>query len=152
MKVKRIKGFTIQEIMIVMVITSLIATMVFSIIQYSYRFLNSVVKTGNAQSEINHLQQVLSVDFLRADEINFDNMLVCKFYLESATYQFNPNCIIRRSLNSVDSFKIAYTLPTVGYCNDKLVNSFELKCLNNEVEFRVSAIKKYPFKMNLEKK
>jgi len=120
---KKIRSFTIIELVITMVITSVVVSFVY----YSYFLLNNQFNTYSHRSmEIKQfylLSGIWQRDFERADAI-FDTLDSRHFVFSHSDtivrYSFDTNTIVRQSGGSVDSFTLPATHADIVYVNDSL--------------------------------
>ncbi len=149
----KVPGFTMQETIVAMVITGLVASLSFTVLRYYQQLFIHNVKTGNQQTEINMLQQVLQEDMRLADKVSFNSNMVCSSSAEDIRYVFLEDTIIRNSILVSDTFKLRFEKPQLQISPHapELVSYIMIKCYNNDLEIPVSVAKKYPLCIQLEK-
>ncbi len=147
----QIRGFTVQETIIAMVLTGLISVLTFSAIRYYYRLFSNVVQVGNNQSNINQLQQVLSNDMENAEKVLFETGLVCQINEQNIRYNFMPEKIVRETVLATDTFYIEHEKPTIRYSTNSpdLVSFISFVCKNDDLLIPVCVHKKYPLILQL---
>ena len=148
----RLKGFTILEAIISMVLTSLLVLLALAAIRYYQRLFWNVQRTGTTQTEINLFHTALNQDMQRALKVVFDSDLVCLSGDREVRYQFLKEKIVRNSMLAIDTFHIKYTPPLIlpsPEVND-LVGQITVGCYNGEALYPVCVIKKYPLGLQFE--
>ena len=69
---KKLDAFTITEIIIVMVITTIVASLGFSVLRVVHRNLSGITENYEKTTSIQQLEQSLAIDFNKYSEIKWD--------------------------------------------------------------------------------
>lgn len=104
-KFKKIKGFTLSEMIVVLLITTIVVGMAFSVLNLVQRHMQSIEHIYDAKTEVNKLRQALWVDFNRFNSINFNassEELIFSNALESKYYKMSDDLLVR----DIDTFNI----------------------------------------------
>ncbi|WP_430909525.1 prepilin-type N-terminal cleavage/methylation domain-containing protein [Maribacter sp. 2-571] len=103
---KKIPGFTLSEMMVVLVITLIVVGLAFSVLRLVQRQITGIGQNYATNSEINRFKQALWVDFQTYPTLYFsekDQTLTCGNPLAAKTYRFQKEWIIREK----DTFAIS---------------------------------------------
>ncbi len=141
------KGFTIMEVVIVMMLSALLAVLVISGLGFFQRVFGVVVKTGDAQNEINRLYFAMSNDIEKAEQVVFDGELQLVFDNKHlTTYEMTEDQIIRKTHNDTDTFNVGGIVEDIIIVDgsDHLVGFFQFSCFNGELKFPIFFHKEYP--------
>lgn len=107
MKLKsKIKAFTLSEMIIVLILTSIVVGLAFSVLSLVQKHMFSIQQNYYNTTVLNKLETVLWLDFNRYNSVNFDpleNELKFVTALDSVSYKFYQNYIVKAE----DTFKIA---------------------------------------------
>ncbi|MEP2236878.1 MAG: prepilin-type N-terminal cleavage/methylation domain-containing protein [Maribacter sp.] len=104
MKIKpnKIKAFSLQEMMVVLVITTVVVGMAFAVLNLVQRQMGSIETIYAIKTDINQLRQSLWIDFSRYDYIFIDqkgNKILLSNELEGRQYEIiNGNSIRTENL------------------------------------------------------
>lgn len=142
----KVKGFTIMEALIALVLTGLVSLLVFAGIRYYHRLFLTIQLTGHTQTEINLLQQALQNDFANAGEVYYENDIMCINESGIVAYRFIEEGIVRLNGFNPDTFKLKYQPVELSMVTgqDRLINLVSFVCYNGDLQFPVSAFKEYP--------
>jgi cell division protein FtsL len=102
---KKIKAFTLSEMIIVLILTSIVVGLAFSVLSLVQKQMHSIKQNFNKNTELNKLEIALHVDFSRYSKINYDDLEnEIKFMspIDSISYQFYDDKIIK----DLDTFNI----------------------------------------------
>lgn len=148
-----IKGFTVIEVIIGMILTGLVVVFALSAIGYYNGFFFKMTESGRQQNEINLFQVALISDMMKAEKVLFNDGLVCQGTLSSVVYGFDNKNIVRTTEVSSDTFFIRHNTPVVesSLVSSELISQISIECFNDELLIIVSASKKYPFGLTFEK-
>lgn len=117
----KIKSFTIQELLVTLIITTIVVGMAFSVLNMVQKHMWSIQKHITSNTTLIQLEQSLWIDINRYSIAEYDNKsasLLLKSELDSVHYQFTNNYIIK----SKDTFNIQLT-EKVFYFNGHITNS-----------------------------
>lgn len=107
MKTKhKIEAFTLSEMVVVLILTSLVVGMAFSVLTMVQKHMNGIQDNLNKNTELHKLEQSLWLDFNRYSKISyspFDDELVFSSELTSISYKFNTETITK----DLDTFKVS---------------------------------------------
>ncbi len=101
----KIQAFTLSEMIVVMILTSIVVGLAFSVLTLVQKQMNGIQYNFNQNAELNKLEQSLWLDFNKCSEIEYDDIEnELKFYTEidSISYFFKPDVIIKEK----DTFNI----------------------------------------------
>lgn len=131
---KHIKAFTVQELLIGLVISSIVIGMVYTIY---VQFNKKLIMYGKDQSEImefNQFRQVFAKDICFAKDFSVeDNELRIDFFDAVYVYKFLDNKIIRTRNTVEDVFKISGSKVFFKNYKEFKMVSVSLKLLNENV-------------------
>ena len=102
----KIQAFTLSEMVVVIILTSIIVGMAFSILTLVQRHMNGIRDNFEKQTEINKLEQALALDFNRYNRIGYNDLedsLTFATELDSIVYNFTKEHIVKDR----DTFKIS---------------------------------------------
>ncbi|MEM7087113.1 MAG: prepilin-type N-terminal cleavage/methylation domain-containing protein [Bacteroidota bacterium] len=107
---KKIAAFTLTEMLVVLTISAVVATLAFSILSLVDGNLRAIQRNYELHSELSLLQQQFTVDFNTFHDISFHHEqreLIGKTPLDSVVYLFSEKVILR---NRDTIFKTEYNL------------------------------------------
>ncbi|MEP5340006.1 MAG: prepilin-type N-terminal cleavage/methylation domain-containing protein [Algibacter sp.] len=106
MKTKhKIQAFTLSEMIVVLILTSIIVGMAFSVLTLVQKHMNSIQINFNKNTELNKLEQTLSLDFNRYNDVRYkpyEDALIFASEIDSITYVFTNKYIVTK----LDTFNI----------------------------------------------
>ncbi|SFJ00102.1 PulJ/GspJ family protein [Olleya namhaensis] len=92
------KAFTLSEMIIVLILTSIVVGLAFSVLSLVQKHMSSIQENYNNTTVLNKLETALWLDFNRYNRIVFDtleNELKFVTALDSVSYKFHENYIIK---------------------------------------------------------
>lgn len=101
----KIQSFTLSEIIVVLILTSIVIGLAFSVLTLVQKHMFTIQNNFSNNTELNKLEQSLWLDFNRYSKINYDaveNELRFSTGIDSVTYKFNKNNIVK----DLDTFPI----------------------------------------------
>ncbi len=101
----KIQAFTLSEMVVVLIITSIVIGLAFSVLSLVQKYMGSIQNNFNKNMELNKLEQSLSLDFNRYSNIRYDyleQIIIFKNEIDSTIYQFGETFIIKE----IDTFNI----------------------------------------------
>ena len=101
----KIQAFTLSEMIVVIILTSIVVGMAFSVLSLVQKHMHGIQDNFNKNTELNKLEQSLWLDFNRYSNIQYSNRdEVLNFFTEmdSIVYQFTEDYIIK----DIDTFNI----------------------------------------------
>ncbi|WP_452596843.1 type II secretion system protein [Pontimicrobium sp. MEBiC01747] len=101
----KIKAFTLSELIVVLILTSIVVGLAFSVLTLVQKHMGSIQQNYNQKTELNTLETALWIDFNRYPNINYNitnNVLELSSVLGSTSYKFTRTSIIK----DLDTFNI----------------------------------------------
>lgn len=95
---KKISAFTLNEIIVVLIITSIVVGLAFSVLSLVQKHMLAIQDNYKVSSNIQKLKTSLWVDFNRFSNINYDainNEIILRNDIDSISYKFTKNSIIK---------------------------------------------------------
>jgi type II secretory pathway pseudopilin PulG len=95
---KKIKAFTLNEMLVVLLITSLVVGMAFSVLRLVQQQMDGLTHNYERNTELNLLRQSLWIDFNQCDGVWYDapeQKLLFVNELKRVTYQFQGDYVIK---------------------------------------------------------
>lgn len=123
----KIKAFTLQEMIVVLLITSIVVGMAFSVLNLVQRQMGTIKGIYEVKLEANQLRQLLWVDFNRYSYITYDakkEQLNLSNELETKYYELSNN----RFVSGKDTFQIQMESKQF-YFNNALRSSGEIDAI-----------------------
>lgn len=117
---KKVGGFTLSEVIIVLVLTSIVVGLAFSVLSLVQKEILGLKENYQKKLELNKLEALLWLDFNRYSEINYDinqNKLVFKNELDSIYYIFKERYIVKEN----DTFFISIKDKSFFYDGENLI-------------------------------
>ncbi|ULC57934.1 prepilin-type N-terminal cleavage/methylation domain-containing protein [Flaviramulus sp. BrNp1-15] len=106
MKTKhKIQAFTLSEMIVVIIITSIIVGMAFSVLSMVQKHMSSIQSNFTKNTELNKLEQALWIDFNRYTNIKYDivdDELIFTSEMDTISYKFTEDSILK----NLDTFNI----------------------------------------------
>ena len=120
MKTKhKIRAFTLSEMIVVLILTSIIVGMAFSVLTLVQKHMNSIQINFNKNTELNKLEQSLSLDFNRYSYVTYkpyEDALIFASEIDSITYIFTNKYIVTK----LDTFNIDIERKTFFFDGEKV--------------------------------
>jgi len=101
----KIQAFTLSEIIVVLILTSIVVGLAFSVLGLVQKQMLAIQTNYNKSLELQKLETSLSIDFNRYPNIRYDaieDKLILKHELDSISYSFSKDIIIKAQ----DTFSI----------------------------------------------
>ncbi|WP_412560655.1 hypothetical protein [Winogradskyella sp. MIT101101] len=95
---KKIEAFTLSEIIVVLILTSIVVGLAFSVLGLVQKQMIAIQANYNKSLELQKLETSLWLDFNRYPNIRYDateDQLVLKHELDSISYTFSKDFIIK---------------------------------------------------------
>lgn len=108
---KKIQAFTLSEIIVVLILTSIVVGLAFSVLGLVQKQMQAIQTNYNRNLELQKLETSLWLDFSRYSDIRFntlENELVLKHEMDSISYTFSKEFIIKEQ----DTFSIPLEIKT----------------------------------------
>jgi prepilin-type N-terminal cleavage/methylation domain-containing protein len=104
---RKIKAFTLMELLVGMVIGSIVIALGYSTYAIIYKQYSSYKKTKQQVVETIQLNTIMSTDFINSDVITYSNdKLILNKNNSALEYQFNDSFITRTQHELTDTFKV----------------------------------------------
>ncbi len=103
---KKIQAFTLSEMIVVLILTSIVVGLAFSVLNLVQKHMYGIQQNYTNNTALNKLETSLWLDFNRYSNISFDaleNELKFSTALDSVSYKFKDQYIVKEE----DTFKIA---------------------------------------------
>jgi len=97
---KKLKAFTLSEMMVVLVITVIVVGLAFSVLSLVQKQMGNIAKNYEEKTATNLLRQALWIDFNTYHYVSFNkatNTLRCENELGNMDYVFNGDMLIRNT-------------------------------------------------------
>jgi prepilin-type N-terminal cleavage/methylation domain-containing protein len=97
-KPHKIKAFTLNEMLVVLLITSLVVGMAYSVLRLVQIQMQGIASNYEQNTELNLLRQSLWIDFNQSDRVWFDsskNVLFLTNGLKETNYMFQEEAIVK---------------------------------------------------------
>jgi prepilin-type N-terminal cleavage/methylation domain-containing protein len=152
---KRIKAFTLVELIVAMVFSSIIITLAYSVFSNTNRSFRKALNQYGKSNELLLLQSVLNQDCNKARLVLFGNgkMIVEDIDHNRINYTITTERVIRNSGLAADTFRIGAYKDSAQFLFDKppLLESLRLELLSKDsLNFVVTARIFYSNRMKLE--
>jgi len=118
---KKIKAFTISEMLVVLILTAIVVGLAFSVLSLVQKHMASIQKNLNQSTQLNTLETSLWLDFTRYQEVAYnalENELMLSSELDSTSYRFSENYIIKET----DTFPIEIKNKEFFFVGEKVGN------------------------------
>ncbi|MDL5514848.1 prepilin-type N-terminal cleavage/methylation domain-containing protein [Arenibacter sp. M-2] len=97
-KLNKLKAFTLSEMIVVLLITTIVVGMAFSVLQLVQRQMKGIQGNFEKSTELNLLRQSLWIDFNTHDQVFYDSMLKQLIFvneMERLHYEIGESAIIK---------------------------------------------------------
>lgn len=94
----KVKALTLNEMVIVMILTTIVVGLAFTVLSLVQRHMWSIQQNFNLNTEFNRLEEVLWIDVNRYNTLTFnetENVLSFKTVVDSIQYRFERNFTVR---------------------------------------------------------
>jgi type II secretory pathway component PulJ len=94
---KKIQAYTLSELIVVIIITSIIAGLSFSVLNLVHRHMDSIALNLDRDMQLKQTELMLNIDFNAHSKITLSdsNKLKFKIYNDSVVYKFNEGLLLR---------------------------------------------------------
>lgn len=120
---KKIEAFTISEMIVVLILTSIVVGLAFSILTIVQNHIKAIQKNLDFTIELNKLEQSLNIDFNRYSTIQYDEpnqALILSNEMFSKSYFFKENYIVK----DLDTFHIELSKKQFFFDGADAVNGY----------------------------
>ncbi|WP_411032221.1 hypothetical protein [Spongiimicrobium sp. 3-5] len=127
-KLKRIKSFTLSEMIVVLLITTVVVGLAFAVLNLVQKQMDGISANYNKTMEVDRFRQLLWIDFNRFDLVVFNhttNHLSFTNALETKVYEFYDDKVVK----DLDTFRIGLS-DKVFYFDNTLRPYGEVDALN----------------------
>lgn len=114
---KKIQAFTLAEMIVVIILTSIVVGLAFSVLTLVQKQMLGIQKNYAGHTELNLLEQSLYLDFNRYSEINYNDsnsLLSFTSAIDTTTYKFKKDIVIK----GVDTFQVKIEAKTFYFAGD----------------------------------
>lgn len=142
----KIQAFTLSEMIVVIILTSIVVGMAFSVLSLVQKHMYSIQVNFKGNTELNKLEQSLWLDFNRYSNIKYDDVnekLIFITEIDSTTYQFTREQII----TDIDTFNIELQHKAFYFNGDKKGNG-QIDAIKLETSKAFQNQKIFVFKQN----
>lgn len=143
---KKIQAFTLSEMIVVLILTSILVGLAFSVLGLVQKQMLAIQENYNKSLEINKLETSLWLDFNRYSKIEYDtleNELKFSTALDSVTYQFLDNKIVKAQ----DTFAIQIQ-ENKYYFEGNIINNGQIDAIKLETSKDFQNQQSFIFKQN----
>ncbi len=126
----KIEAFTLSELIVVLILSSIIVGLAFSVLTLVQRHMFSIQENLSNNTTLNKLEQSLWIDFNRYSKITYSNndeILTLSSEIDSISYKFSTNYVLKDK----DTFKIPIASKTFFFdaktVESGLVDAIQLK-------------------------
>ncbi|MBO6881084.1 hypothetical protein [Winogradskyella sp.] len=94
----KVKSFTLNEMVIVMIITAIVAGLAFTVLSLVQRHMWSIQQNFNLNTEFNRLEEALWIDTNNYNAMHYsanENTIKFRTSLDSITYHFQLDYVLR---------------------------------------------------------
>ncbi|MDD7886053.1 prepilin-type N-terminal cleavage/methylation domain-containing protein [Flavivirga sp. 57AJ16] len=119
----KIEAFTLSEMIIVIIITSIVVGMAFSVLSLVQRHMGSIQSNFNKSTELDKLEQALWIDFNRYAKISYNGMedkLIFTSEIDTINYKFTKAYIVK----GLDTFKLPLQHKTIFFDGQEKQSGF----------------------------
>ncbi|TXK78904.1 hypothetical protein [Mesonia sp. K4-1] len=105
-KIKKIPSYTLSELIVVIIITSIVVGLAFSILRLVQNQIFSIRQNFENTTEVRKLEQSLTLDFNRYKTINYDPLKDILYFstpINSTNYQFEDDFVVKE----LDTFRVS---------------------------------------------
>lgn len=102
----KIQAFTLGEMIVVLILTSMVVGLAFSVLILVQKHMGSIQEHLNRNSSLDKLETALWIDFNRYPTIEYDaveDKLICRSEINVTYYTFHEDYLIK----DVDTFRVA---------------------------------------------
>ena len=117
----KIQAFTLSEMIVVIILTSIVVGMAFSVLILVQKHMSGIQDNFNKNTELNMFEQTLCLDFNRYPEIEYNvinDALIFTSEVNTTTYKFTAVYIIKE----LDTFNISVHNKLLFFDGNKTTN------------------------------
>lgn len=119
----KIPAFTLSEISVTLVLTSIVVGLVFSVLSLVQKQLFGIQQNLNVNAELQLLEQSLWLDFNRFENVQYDginNQIKLKTELDSVVYDFQKESVIKQE----DTFDLSLSIEKLFFNGVSVENGY----------------------------
>lgn len=142
----KIQAFTLSEMIVVIILTSIVVGMAFSVLTLVQKHMASIQDNFNKNTELNKLEQTLWLDFSRYSAIKhneLDDTLIFTTEMDSIGYQFTSEYIIK----DMDTFNIQLQQKSF-YFDGSIIQNGQVDAIKLEASKGIQSQSLFIFKQN----
>lgn len=120
---RKIDAFTLSEMIVVLILTSIVVGLAFSILTIVQNHMKAIQKNLDFTTELNKFEQSLNLDFNRYSKIEYDEVnqvLLFSSEMDKKSYRFQENFIVK----DVDTFHVQLSQKTFFFDGDKTTKGY----------------------------
>lgn len=142
---KRLKSFTLAELIVVMIITGIVVGLAFSVLRIIQKQIEVIGKDSEKAVQVVFLEQILWHDFNRMQKVETlgKSQLKMKSELDSVVYDFKEEFVLRNS----DTIKVKAIIEDVFFESVK-ARTGNIDALSVSCEKEIKGYKIFVFKKN----
>lgn len=145
-QIKKVKGFTLGEMLVVLLLTTIVVASTFTILQLVQQQMNNIENNYARNTEYNLLRRSLWVDFHQNDGIWYDkatSTLYFKNEIKEVAYQLGKEQIVKGK----DTFKLGVKEHQFFFKGNE-IDQGEIDALDFSIETKSSSPRLFVFKTN----
>ncbi|WP_323787688.1 PulJ/GspJ family protein [Psychroserpens sp.] len=143
---KKIKAYTLSEMIIVLILTSIVVGLAFSVLGLVQKHMTAIQSNYGRNLELNRLESILWMDFNRYPNITYNsiqNELKFASEIDSIRYKFTDKHIIRKQ----DTFDLFFQNKQF-YFNGELIQEQNIDAIKLEASEKFQYQSLFIFKSN----
>ncbi|MEO0573315.1 MAG: hypothetical protein AAF039_16530 [Bacteroidota bacterium] len=106
-KIKKIQAFTVNEMLVVLLLTTIVVGMGFAVLQLVQQQMGGIDRNYGRNTQLNLLRQSLWMDFNQSDGVWYDaktRQLLFSNEIKEVTYQFLDDKVVK----DIDTFQVIF--------------------------------------------
>lgn len=132
MKNKKIKAFTLVELLVVLILSGVLASLVGGIFYYLFVYQQQIDRKPVAVNSMQQLDYLLKKDFDQSEKLFLEGRsLQCINKQDSVNYTFEGSAVIRQQSIVVDTFRISADPGRIEKVGN-LLKSFEMEVTDKQ--------------------
>ncbi|MHA7843220.1 MAG: hypothetical protein ACX93I_07875 [Winogradskyella sp.] len=142
----KVKALTINEMVIVMILTTIVVGLAFTVLSLVQRHMWSIQQNFNLNTEFNRLEEVLWIDTIRYNTMTFnetENILSFKTVVDSIQYRFERDFTVRDQ----DTFNLKIEQRDFFFNGQKVANG-KIDAIRLELSKKYNNQSIFVFKIN----
>lgn len=142
----KIKAFTLSEMIVVLILTSIVVGLAFSVLNLVQKHMSSIHQNYTNKTMLNKLETALWLDFNRYSKIEYNNLeneLKFTTAIDSVVYQFSEKNIIK----GIDTFPVPLQLKEFYFDGERIENG-QIDAIKLEAQKELQNQQLFIFKKN----